>query len=139
MPMLTRYYLKTGLVHLAIALFLGVLIAAQPIFNLSTSLPVLRPVFLHLLIVGWITQVIIGIAYWMFPKYSKEHPRGSERLGWAVYILLNVGLALRAVCEPLFALEPGSVAGIGLAASAVLQVSAGWLFIANTWSRVKER
>lgn len=139
MPLLVRWYIKTGLVHLAIALLLGVLLAAQPVLDLPSWLVALRPVFLHLLIVGWITQLIFGIAYWMFPKQSKERPRGNPRLGWLVFVLLNLGLVVRAVAEPLVVLEPDSIAGAGLALSAVLQVAAGWLFIANTWTRVRER
>lgn len=139
MPLLARTYIKAGLVHLAVALVFSVLVAAQPVLQLSPMVAVLRPVFLHLLIVGWVTQLIIGVAYWMFPKQSKEQPRGSTRLGWIVFALLNLGLILRAVAEPLFALQPGSRFGVLLAVSAVLQVAAGWLFIANTWGRVKER
>lgn len=139
MPLLARTYIKAGLVHFAIALVLGVVIAVQPLLQWSPSVAALRPVFLHLLIVGWITQLIIGVAYWMFPKQSKEQPRGSIRLGWTVFALLNMGLILRAVGEPLFALQAGSFTGVLLALSAVMQVAAGWLFIANTWGRVKER
>lgn len=139
MPLLARWTVKTALAHFAVALLLGVVLAAQPVLGLASWIAALRPVFLHLLIVGWITQLIIGVAYWMFPKQSKEKPRGSTPIGWLVYILLNFGLVIRAICEPLFALQPNSIGGAGLAISAVLQVVSGWLFIANTWTRVKER
>lgn len=139
MPLLARTYITTGLVHFAVALVFGVLVAAQPLFQWSPSVVALRPVMLHLLIVGWITQLIIGVAYWMFPKQSKEQPRGSTRAGWIVFALLNVGLILRGVGEPLFALQAESYLDVLLALSAVMQVTAGWLFIANTWGRVKER
>ncbi len=136
MPTLARYTIKTALVHLALALLIGLALAAQPVFGLPLWIARLRPVFLHLLIVGWLTQLIIGVAHWMFPKYTKEHPRGDLRLGWAVYWLLNLGLGLRALGE---VLEPGSPGGGLLALSALFQVSAGWLFIASIWPRVKER
>lgn len=139
MPLLARWTIKTALGHFAAALVLGVVVAAQPILGLASWVTALRPVFLHLLIVGWITQLIVGVAYWMFPKQSKEKPRGSARAGWLVFILLNLGLVIRAVCEPLFTLYPDSLGGVGLAVSALLQVAAGWLFVANTWARVKER
>lgn len=139
MPLLARLHIKSGLAYFAVALLMGALMAAQPVLNLSARLALLRPVFLHLLIVGWLTQFIIGVAYWMFPKQSKDNPRGSAAMGWAVFGLLNTGLLLRSVSEPLFALAPETGWGWGLAAAAVLQVAAGWLFIANTWPRVKER
>lgn len=139
MPTLARWHIKTALIYLAAALVIGALLAAQPLFGPSAAIAALRPVFLHLLMVGWISQLIFGVAYWMFPKYRKDQPRGSARLGWAVYILLNLGLVLRAVGEPLLILAPGSLVSAAVAAAAVLQVAAGWLFIANTWPRVKER
>ncbi len=139
MPLLARWTIKTALIYFAIALLVGVLLVMQPVLGLVSWIAALRPVFLHLLIVGWITQLIMGVAYWMFPKYTKEKPRGNTYMGWLVFILLNLGLVIRAICEPLFALQPNSGVGVGLAAAAVLQVAAGWLFIANTWARVKER
>lgn len=139
MPVLSRIYIKTGLVYFVVALAMAALLAAQPVLKLSSSLSVLRPVYLHLLMVGWVLQLIFGVVYWMFPKYSKEQPRGSEKLGWFVYVTLNLGLILRAVGEPLVMLQPDNSVGWLLAASAVLQLVAGWGFIANTWSHVKER
>ncbi len=139
MPLLARLHIRLGLLYFAIALVIGVLMAAQPVFDLSPSLLLLRPVFLHLLIVGWITQLIIGVAYWMFPKQSKAVPRGNHLVGWLVFGCLNAGLILRAIGEPLFALNQAGGWGVLLALSATLQLIGGWLFIANTWSRVKER
>lgn len=37
----------------------------------------------------------------MFPKYSNQLPRGHEALGWITYTMLNIGLILRAIAEPL--------------------------------------
>ncbi len=139
MPLHARLHIKAGLIYFAAALALGVVMAAQPVFNLNPMLASLRPVFLHLLTVGWITQIIIGVAYWMFPKMTKQIPRGSTPIAWGVFLLLNSGLILRVVGETLLIYQPSMVWGIALAISAVLQVLAGWLFIANTWTRVKER
>lgn len=139
MPRLARYHIKAGLLYLALALIVGVVLVAQPLLAWSSSLALLRPVFLHLLIVGWITQLIIGVAYWMFPKHTKAQPRGSAINGWLVFVLLNLGLMLRVISEPLAVLYPGTVIGLGLAASAVAQVLAGWLFVVTLWPRVKER
>lgn len=137
MPTLTRVFIKTGLLYFVVALAAWLVVAAQPVLGLPAGVAVLRPVALHLLMVGWVTQLIIGVVFWMFPKESKERPRGSETLGWVVYVLLNSGLVLRVIGEPLVATMPG--AGWMLALSAVLQLAASWVFIANTWARVKER
>lgn len=139
MPLLTRAMIKTGLLYFVIALLMGALVIARPALNLPPEIAAFQPVYLHLLMVGWITQLIMGVVYWMFPKASKERPRGSERLGWAVFALLNAGLVLRVIGEPLLVIAPALNAGWLLALSAVLQLAAGWGFILNTWPRVKER
>ncbi|GAB4476150.1 MAG: hypothetical protein Kow00124_17940 [Anaerolineae bacterium] len=140
MPFLTRLIIKTSLVCFVLALLTGAVILVGPALGLRGfpfNLPALRPVYLHLLMVGWVTQLIIGVGYWMFPKYSQERPRGNDLLAWSVYICLNFGLLLRVVGEPLSVLRPGW--GWLLAASAVLQLTAGLAFILNTWPRIKER
>ena len=135
MPPLTRLYLKTALVYLIAALLAGLALAT----GLPFTIPGLGAVYFHLLMVGWVTQLIFGVGYWMFPKFSRERPHRSEALAWATYFLLNVGLLLRAFGEPLSAAQPGTAWGWLLVASAILQLAAGWAFIANTWPRVKER
>jgi hypothetical protein len=133
MPTLVRWYVRTALIYFILALLAGLLLAA-PIVRI----PALAPVYFHLLMVGWVTQLIIGVAYWMFPRYSKESPRGAEWLGYVIYGLLNVGLILRILGEPLQ--ESGvDWAGWLLVASAVLQLAAGWLVVAALWPRVRER
>jgi len=139
MPRLTRYFIKTALLHLVAALIVGVLLLARSAFDLPVEIGTLSPVFFHLLMVGWATQLIFGMLFWMLPKYSKEKPRGQEWLAWAAYILVNIGLIMRAIGEPLVALRPEWGLGWMLALSALLQLLAGWAFITNAWPRVKER
>lgn len=100
---------------------------------------VLQPVYWHLLVVGWLVQCIFGVAYWMFPPLSKDQPQHSETLGWFTYGALNLGLLLRAVVEPWHSLSPQAGVGWLLVPSAVLQVAAVWVFVINTWGRIRGR
>ncbi|MCS6843166.1 MAG: cbb3-type cytochrome c oxidase subunit I [Caldilineales bacterium] len=139
MPTLTRLYVKTSLAYLVAALWLALVMALAQATTLSRLLTAVGPVYFHLFLVGWVTQLIMGIVFWMFPKYSRERPRGSERLAYATYGLLNAGLLLRAVGEPMRTVSPAALWGWLLVASALLQWLAGAGFVANTWGRVKER
>ena len=139
MPTLTRWFVKSALVFFVAALFTGVAQSAGGLWGASPLLSALGPVYLHLFMVGWITQLIFGVVFWMFPKYSPQRPRGSEDLGWGVFFLINAGLVLRAIGEPLNSVYPDAAWGWLLGASAILQWLAGMGFVANTWARVKER
>ncbi len=139
MPMLSRWFIKIGMVYFVVGLTLGALLLAQPVMGWPASLQVLRPVYLHFLFIGWVTQLIMGVGYWMLPKQSKEKPRGSEKLGWAVLILLNVGMLLRALGEPAMVLAPQAGLGWTLAVASLCLLLAGWGFILNSWGRIRER
>lgn len=138
MPTLSRWFIKLGMLYFIVGLFMMTVLMIQPVFEWSSRLQVLRPVAFHVLVIGWITQLIMGIGYWMFPRQSKENPRGSERVGWAVLIMLNIGLFLRSIGEPAVVLLPDAKLGWTLAAASILLLLAGWGFIANSWSRIKE-
>jgi peptidoglycan biosynthesis protein MviN/MurJ (putative lipid II flippase) len=139
MPPLTRWHIKSAFLYLAGAMLLGVALALGAVVAMPSWLAYLSPAFFHLIMVGWVTQLIFGVIFWMFPIVSKARPRGSERLGWATYVLLNVGLILRVLSEPLNAVNPRGAWGWGLVVSAVLQWLAAVCFVVNAWPRVKER
>jgi heme/copper-type cytochrome/quinol oxidase subunit 1 len=137
MPTLTRWFIKTALIYFILALLAGLVLASQSVFDFQLLPASFTPTYFHMLMVGWVTQLILGVVYWMFPKFTKEQPRGSEQLGWAVYGLLNIGLVLRFLIEPFSPV--GTIFGWGLVLSAFLQWLAGIFFVVNTWARVKER
>jgi hypothetical protein len=134
-----RYFIRTALAYLLAAFIVGGLVLANQGLMVDGRIGALLPVFYHLLMVGWVTQLICGVALWMFPIYSREQPRGDERLGWAAYGALNAGLLLRAVFEPLHAWFAPPWLGWPLAISALLQALAAWLFVIAIWPRVKAR
>lgn len=134
MPTITRWLVKTSLVMLVAGLAVGFYLHLHQVSTAG-----LFPLYLHLLTFGWLTQLVIGIALWMLPKYTLEQPRGNERLNWLIYLCLNSGLVLRALFEPLPMSVLAPWRGIGLVAAAVLQWMAGLLFILQAWPRVKGR
>ena len=99
---------------------------------LAASVPwigALTPIYFHLFMVGWVTQLIMGVAYWMFPKYSHAQPRGHDTLAWAAYILLNAGLLLRVGAEPALTVSTLHAWGTLVALAAVLQWLGGMAFV----------
>ncbi len=138
MPTVSRLFLKFGLVYFVAALACGVAMAWVG----GGWGAILLPTYLHLFVVGWLTQIIIGVALWLFPKWTKEQPRGREWLSWTALVTLNVGLLIRAGAEPgqiLLANESGwqSALGVLLVVSAILQWIGGIAFLVNIWGRIK--
>lgn len=99
----------------------------------------LAPVFFHLFVWGWITQMIFGVSYWMFPVLSKSKPRGHEGLWTTTFWLFNVGLIFRVIGEPLHLLRPEALWAWLTILAAILQWLAAMAYVINIWGRVKER
>ncbi len=138
MPTLSRWFIKSGLVYFVLTMILAVFLKLHPTGWLPTSfIPALTPVFYHTLTVGWITQIIFGVSIWMFPRYTREQPRGKKQVGWASFWSLNIGLLLRVLGEPLQTVSPSTVTGAMVVASAVLQWLGGVLYVIHIWQRVK--
>ncbi len=136
MPTQTRWLVRAALVWLVAGLMLGVAMQLPP----AAQLPLLRaawPTYLHVLTVGWLTQLIIGVALWLFPRHSAAQPRGSEPLAWVTFACLNLGLLLRVLGEPGRAL--GYDTHLALLVSAVAQLVAVGTFVLNVWPRVRKR
>jgi hypothetical protein len=138
MPPITRWFVRSALVWLLLTLATGILLASGVAVRLpGTEVVVPYPTYLHLLTVGWLTNLIFGVAFWMFPRHTADHLRGSEMLGWTSYAGLNVGLLLRLIGEP--ALLAGAGGRTLLLLSAGLQLLGGWAFVLNIWPRVKAK
>ncbi len=136
MPRISRWFARAGLVYLLVGL------AANAAATSLADAPIIiasRPVRTHLLVVGWVTQLIVAVMLWMFPKFSKDQPYGREWLSWLAFFLLNAGLIMRAVAEPMQAWAQGSGWGQMLALSALCQLIAALSITLNVWPRVRAR
>uniref|UniRef100_A0A7C1JS19 Uncharacterized protein n=1 Tax=Caldilinea aerophila TaxID=133453 RepID=A0A7C1JS19_9CHLR len=139
MPPITRLFVKTSLIYLITSFGVGLVLAVRPLAPLPALVNGLAPVYFHLFMVGWVMQLIVGVAYWMFPKWSRERPRGYDTLALATYWLLNAGLLLRVAAEPAQLVSAWPGWGWLVVLAALLQWLAGMTFVVNTWPRVKEK
>lgn len=138
MPTFVRYYIKTALAFFLLSLLLGVLLIGQPVLGLPAFLASSFATYLHLFVVGWITQLIFGVSIWMFPSPDHGGRYGNESVVWAIYWTLNIGLLLRFVGEPGKRIAQTAVIfNWILVGSALLQWVSGVLYAYHIWGRVK--
>jgi len=131
MPRLSRWLIRASLLHLLVGFTLGALLLAQKAGAPAPLLWRTLPLHTELLLLGWIVQLTMGVAYWILPRFGAGPARGNEVLGWAAFVLLNAGV-LAAGIAPALGL-PGSVRLLGRASEAAAAVS----FALNAWPRVK--
>jgi cbb3-type cytochrome oxidase subunit 1 len=140
MPPIARAFVKAAFLYFIAAFVLGALMALGSWLSLGRWLRTVYLSQLHLLVVGWISQLAIGVAYWIFPRFRKEQnpePRGSDTLAWAVFACLNAGLLLRFLFEPfqLMGGQPWLAALVAL--SGILQALAALGFAWLVWGRIR--
>lgn len=135
----TRAFVRTAFVNLMVGTLLFAIGLVGDALGFDARLAVLRYPAIHLIVVGWLTQLIIGVAIWLFPLPERPGSPWLNRLGWVGYGLLNSGLVLRLAGEAGLAYGGGAWAGWALAGSAAAQAIAAWLFAAMLWPRIRPR
>ena len=84
-----RSFLKASLTWLASGVTLGVAMAAHPLWTLY------RLVHVHMLLLGFVTMMIYGVAYHVVPRFA-GFPLHSRRAAVWHWWISNAGLALMA-------------------------------------------
>ena len=140
MPPIARTFVKAAFLYFLAAFLLGALMMLDRWLDFSRWLSALTMSQLHLLVVGWITQLAIGVAYWIFPRFLKEQdsrPRGSDALAWFVLASLNAGLLVRFAVEPFYLMDAQPWLAALMALAGVLQALSAFAFGWIIWGRIR--
>ena len=141
MERITVFMVKTSLMYFVTGFLLGAAMLITKGLGYIWLTAVFMPTHSHLLLVGWLVQFVMGIAYWILPRRrTARQPLGySGKLAFTVYGMLNVGLVLRVVFEPMQIALPQTspVDGVFLTVSGILQGVAGLLWMYQMWQRAR--
>jgi heme/copper-type cytochrome/quinol oxidase subunit 1 len=129
MPRLSIWMVRTALIYLAVGFGLGGLLLINKGVTLDPALIRLTPVHIEMMLLGWVVQLAMGVAYWILPRWITS--RGDVRPAVAAYVLLNAGIVLLAAAT-WFALG-----GAALIAARVLEALAVIAYALHLWPRVK--
>ena len=125
MPRVSAWLVRISLCHLVTGFGIGAVLLTSKGVQLSIDPWALRPLHMEMLLVGWMIQLVMGVAIWVFPRsLLRRAPRRSTITAWAALALINVGVLLAGCGGSLLA--AGRVAEIGAAAS----------FAIHLWGRV---
>ena len=137
MPPLIRRYIKTSFVFLVTGLGLGGYIAVAQFVAGDYPSRLLITAHVHLLLVGFMLMIVMGVATWMFPRPARDDTRYRPELAEAAYWVMTLATALRAAAEILLGLTGTRAVGWLVAAGGLGQLAAAALFVANMWWRVR--
>jgi cbb3-type cytochrome oxidase subunit 1 len=90
MTWFVKAFLKASLAWLALGVTLGVAMAAHPVWT------VYRLAHIHMLLLGFVTMMIYGVAYHVIPRFSGFPLHRPAAAGWHWW-LANTGLVLMTI------------------------------------------
>jgi len=136
-PPLVRRYIKTSFVFLVAGLLLGSYIIVAEFLAASSPPRLFITAHAHLLLVGFMLMMVMGVATWMFPRPARDDTRYRPELAEAVYWLMTLATALRAGAEVLVGLAGAPPLRWLVAAGGLGQLVGAALFALNMWWRVR--
>jgi len=137
MPPLIRRYIKTSFAFLIAGVILGTYVSvSQYLLGVYPPRPLITA-HVHLLLVGFMLMIVMGVATWMFPRPARDDLRYRPELAEAVYWLMTVATSVRALGEMLAAHADSTALRVMIALGGVGQAAGVLLFVVNMWTRVR--
>jgi cbb3-type cytochrome oxidase subunit 1 len=137
MSKLVRRYLRTAIVFLVAGLVLGLAISAAEHLELGPLRPPWIVAHTHLLLVGFVMMMILGVALWMFPKPAAQDSRYRPERMELVYWLVLAGVVIRTGSEVLLGFADETALHAGAFAGSALEVLGIVLFFWNLLPRIR--
>lgn len=94
MPRLSQWMVKTAFVYLLLGFTIGALLLGNKGIPLHPILWNWLPVHIEFLLMGWIVQITMGVAFWILPRFWQKPARPRAALAMTAFVLLNVGIWL---------------------------------------------
>jgi cbb3-type cytochrome oxidase subunit 1 len=120
-----KAFLKSSLVWLSLAVLLAVAMAIWP------TLAIYRTAHLHMALLGFVAQMIYGVALHVIPRFFGQ-PLVHPRLGGVQFWCAQAGLTLMVAGFSL-RLSGVAVAQAMLAVGGLLSATASGCFVVNLW------
>ena len=133
MPRLSRFYVRAALLYLLAGFSIGALLLANKGAPFLPAIWGWLPAHIECLLVGWTLQLVLGVAFWIAPRFWEPPRRGNELGAQVAFGLLNAGvlLVLAALLLPLPAWS--------LLLGRVLEITAVIAFAVHIWGRIVGR
>jgi len=137
MHSLVRRYIKTAIAFLVIGLAIGVWMIARRELYGAYATPFETSAHTHALLVGFVMEMILGVALWLFPRPEKGNVRYSPRVAETAYWLLTVGTAVRVVGELARPFTASLILRWLIVLCGVGQTAGLMLFFYTMWPRIR--
>ncbi len=132
-----RRYIKTAFGFLTLGLLLGLTMLAQRELAGTWPPPYVIAAHKHVIFVGFVLFMILGVALWIFPRAREDDPRFRPRRIDLVYGLLLAGTLARFAGELLRGYAGLDALRWLILAGGLAQAAAVLLYVWTIWYRIR--
>lgn len=94
MPKLSVRLIRLSYLYLILGFTLGALLLINKATGVYPEIWLLLPVHIEIVLFGWLFQLVMGVAYWSFPRFFRKPGRGNPTISYVSVIVLNIGIWL---------------------------------------------
>ncbi len=134
---LIRRYIKTSFVFLIAGVLLGSYASVDQFLLGRYPRRLVITAHVHLLLIGFMLMIVMGVATWMFPRPARDDLRCRPELAEAVYWVMTGATCVRALAEMLAAYTDSTALRVLVALGGLGQAGGVLLFVVNMWTRVR--
>ncbi|MCL4270219.1 MAG: hypothetical protein RBT80_25335 [Candidatus Vecturithrix sp.] len=124
------WFVRCSFIYLFLGFTLGGLILANKGFPFAPWIWGQLPAHMEFLLLGWMVQLTMGVAFWILPRFRSGPPRGNIDFVWSAFVILNMGIVLVSV-QPFISMTWLTQTG------RILEMISVLLLVFSLWQRVK--
>ena len=132
-----RYFIKTSVAFLFLGILTGLYMSFAKYIYQSGYTQELISAHTHIILVGSVMMMIMGVALWFFPRPEKDDKRYNPGLILIVYWLISISTGLRFVFQVIGSFYFIPWLSIIIPIFSSLQVLALILFFYSIWGRIR--
>ena len=133
---LARYYVKSAILFLVLGLILGGYMAYRINISGSGVTQSMIAAHTHLILVGFVMMLIMGIALWLFPR-PREKVFYSPLIAEVTFYLMFAAISVRSAGEILDGVILTRWTAWAIVAGSFGEIAGIVLFFINIWNRIK--
>lgn len=132
-----RYFVKTSIVFLLLGVLSGVFMSYTKYISKTGHSAEIVSAHTHVVLVGSVMMMIMGVAVWFFPRAKKEDKKYNPDLISFVYILMTASTMCRFIFQLLKGIFWNEWSDIPIFVFSSLQVVSFVLFFYSIWGRIR--
>ena len=132
-----RYFVKTSLIFLVVGILTGLHMSFSKYISQIGYSQELISAHTHIILVGSVIMMIMGVALWFFPRAEKVDKRYNPDLILVTYWVMTISTAFRFIMQVIGTYFYIPWVNVAIVVFSTFQVIAMILFFYSMWGRIR--